>query len=360
MSAPFVSVEQLAIDYGEFRAVDEVSFGIEAGQQVTLLGPSGCGKTTTLRAVAGLERPRAGRIVIDGKAVFDGATGVDAPPEKRGLSMVFQSYAIWPHMTVFENVAFPFRVRGRPASEAKPAVDKALALVDLARFADRPATMLSGGQQQRVALARAIAFGAKVVLLDEPLSNLDAQLRIQMRDELADLRRRLGFTALYVTHDQEEAFSLSDHIIVMRGGRIEQAGKPQDIYSSPRTRFVAEFLGVRNIVECELTGAGDDQAEARLANGSVLRGRHVDPGSGSASAAIAFRPGDVRLEDADTEGQGGSGVVIRSLFVGDHQHVFIQSGPIELCAHVRPRAGLEVGRTLFWRVAPNDCLIMRK
>ncbi len=357
MSAAFVSVEDLSIAYGGFQAVDRVSFGIDAGEQVTLLGPSGCGKTTTLRAVAGLERPSAGRILIDGKPAFDGAHGLDTPPEKRNLSMVFQSYAIWPHMTVFENVAFPFRVRGRPSVETRAAVERALALVDLARFAERPATMLSGGQQQRVALARAVAFGTKLVLLDEPLSNLDAQLRLQMRDELADLRKRLGFTALYVTHDQEEAFSLSDHIVVMRGGRIEQAGRPQEIYRNPQSRFVAEFLGMRNIIPCELAGTGEG---ARLPDGTVLRGRDVAPGTAIEDAAIAFRPGDVRLDDKPGEGQGGSGVVARSLFVGDVQHVFLRSGPVELCAHVRPRPGLDEGRTLFWRVTPEDCLILRK
>ncbi|MGO4175790.1 ABC transporter ATP-binding protein [Bosea sp. TAF32] len=357
MSPAFVSVEDLVIAYGDVRAVDKVSFGIAAGEQVTLLGPSGCGKTTTLRAVAGLERPRDGRILIDGKPAFDGGAGIDAPPEKRNLSMVFQSYAIWPHMTVFENVAFPFRVRGRPTAEVKPAVNKALELVDLARFADRPATMLSGGQQQRVALARAVAFGTKLVLLDEPLSNLDAQLRLQMRDELADLRKRLGFTALYVTHDQEEAFSLSDFVVVMRGGRIEQAGQPQEIYRNPRTRFVAEFLGVRNILPCELTNGSD---EVRLPDQTVLRGRDVEPKAAPEAPAIAFRPGDVRLDDQPGPGQGGSGVVTRSLFVGDVQHVFLKSGPVGLCAHVRPRPGLEEGKTLFWRVAPEDCLILRK
>jgi iron(III) transport system ATP-binding protein len=236
MSAGFLEVEGLVVRYGPVIAVDGIGFRVERGEHLTLLGPSGCGKTTTLRAIAGLEAPSAGRIVIDGMPVCDVVAGQNVPPERRGLSMVFQSYAIWPHMTVFENVAFGFRVRGIARGKARPAVERALALVDLAGLADRPATRLSGGQQQRVALARAIAYDTKIVLLDEPLSNLDAQLRLQMRTELRDLRRRLGFTAIYVTHDQEEAFALSDRIIVMRGGRIEQQGTPSEIHRAPCTR----------------------------------------------------------------------------------------------------------------------------
>jgi iron(III) transport system ATP-binding protein len=360
MNATFVSIEDLVLSYGQVKAVDRVSFTVGAGEHVTLLGPSGCGKTTTLRAVAGLERPLAGRIAIDGARVYDGAARLDVPPERRGLSMVFQSYAIWPHMSVFDNVAFPFRVRGRSKAAARPAVERALALVDLASFADRPATRLSGGQQQRVALARAIAFETKVILLDEPLSNLDAQLRIQMRSELADLRRRLGFTSIYVTHDQEEAFALSDRIIVMRGGQIEQQGTPAEIHRAPRTRFVANFLGVRNIVDAEIAaGARDGYVEARICDGTVLRAR--DPwGEGQPGrAAVAFRPSRVRLAAGST-GQGGKGVVTRSLFLGDDLQVFIRSGSIELCAQGRPAADLVEGKEVFWQVDPADCFIIRE
>jgi len=356
----FLEIERLSVDYGPIAAVDGVGFSIAKGEHLTLLGPSGCGKTTTLRAVAGLETPSAGRIVIDGTPVFDAGRGLNAPPERRGLSMVFQSYAIWPHMSVFDNVGFGFRVRGIGRAEARPAVERALALVDLAGFGDRSASRLSGGQQQRVALARAIACDSKVMLLDEPLSNLDAQLRIAMRAELNDLRRRLGLTSIYVTHDQEEAFALSDRIAVMRGGRIEQLGTPAEIYGEPRTRFVAGFLGMKNILDAEVRPAGGDgkPAEARISPDVVLRAR--DPfadGSAPRPAWIGFRPVDVRVE---TGGEGIAGIVVRSLFLGDVAHYYVRSGPIEICAHDRPRPELSEGREVRWRVDPDRCLVLRE
>jgi ABC-type Fe3+/spermidine/putrescine transport system ATPase subunit len=358
----FLEVERLVAGYGSVVAVDGVDFSVGKGEHVTLLGPSGCGKTTTLRAIAGLEAPTGGRIVIDGTPVCDVAAGRHTPPERRGLSMVFQSYAIWPHMTVFDNVAFGFRARGIGRATARPAVERALALVDLSGFGDRPATQLSGGQQQRVALARAIAYDSKVVLLDEPLSNLDAQLRVAMRTELRDLRRRLGFTAVYVTHDQEEAFALSDRIIVMRGGRIEQQGTPSEIHGAPRTRFVAGFLGMTNIFEAEMSPLADhpDVVEARLGPEIVLRARDPWPdGPVARPAAIGFRPTEVHLE-AGAAGEGTPGIISRTLFLGDVTHYYVRSGPIEICAHDRPRAELAEGRAVRWRVAPASCLVLRE
>jgi iron(III) transport system ATP-binding protein len=339
-----VTVDTLVVAYGGVRAVDAVSFTVEPGEHLTLLGPSGCGKTTTLRAVAGLERPASGRIAIAGKTVFDGATRIDAPPEARGLSMVFQSYAIWPHMTVAENVAFPLRARGVSRAETRAAVARALALVDLAGFADRPATRLSGGQQQRVALARAVAFGTDTVLFDEPLSNLDAQLRVQMRTELAELQRQLGFAAIYVTHDQDEAFALSHRILLMRAGRIEQQGTPADLYATPATRFAASFMGVRNILDAELRGG-----EARLADGSIVRAAGAD-----GPCALAFRPGAVVL------GTGQHATIRHVAFAGDLVQVFLRSGPIEICAHARPGPELQPGAEIQWHVPPGACLVLKE
>jgi iron(III) transport system ATP-binding protein len=358
----FVAVENLVVGYQGMTAVERISFTVAAGEHVTLLGPSGCGKTTTLRAIAGLENPTDGRITMDGTPIYDGSAGINIPPEKRGLSMVFQSYAIWPHMSVADNVAFPLRVRGASRKAARPQVEKALALVDLSNFADRPATRLSGGQQQRVALARAIAFETKVVLFDEPLSNLDAQLRVQMRSELADLRRRLGFTAIYVTHDQEEAYSLSDRIMVMRAGRIEQHGTPSEIHATPRTRFVASFLGMRNIFDADIVGsAGEAMVEARLGDGMVLRARDPWGGGRNGPAAVAFRPSAVGLEPKLAPGQQGrAGFVTRSLFAGDLSQIFIRSGPLEICAHTRARPDLVEGSTVAWHVAAEDCLVLRE
>jgi ABC-type Fe3+/spermidine/putrescine transport system ATPase subunit len=358
VTTAFLAVEGLIVRYGPVLAVDGVDFHVNRGEHVTLLGPSGCGKTTTLRAIAGLETPAGGRITIDHMLVVDSAQGRHIPPEQRGLSMVFQSYAIWPHMTVFDNIAFGFRVRGISRATARPAVERALSLVDLADFAARPATRLSGGQQQRVALARALAYDAKVVLLDEPLSNLDAQLRVAMRAELVELRRRLGFTAVYVTHDQEEAFALSDRIIVMRSGRIEQQGTPSEIHEAPRTRFVASFLGMKNIIPAELATIATGRVAARLTPDIVLHAR--DPWANGvipASVGIGFRPMDVQITPA---GDGTEGVITRSLYLGDVAHYTIQSGPIEITAYDRPRTELTEGSTVRWRVPPERCLVLRE
>ncbi|MCC7276672.1 MAG: ABC transporter ATP-binding protein [Alphaproteobacteria bacterium] len=358
----FLAVDDLVIAYGPVTAVDRVSFAVRRGEHVTLLGPSGCGKTTTLRAVAGLETPRSGRIAIDGTAVFDGAAGRNLPPERRGLSMVFQSYAIWPHMTVFDNVAFGFRARGVARAASRAPVERALAMVDLAAYAERPATRLSGGQQQRVALARAIAFDPKVILLDEPLSNLDAQLRISMRTELKDLQKRLGFTSIYVTHDQEEAFALSDRIIVMRAGIIEQQGTPEEIHAAPRTRFVANFLGVKNILDAEVAPLRDaaGMAEARVAPDVVLPARDPRRGEGRAPSAVCFRPINVRLApDRGGDQPGIAGVVSRYIFIGDLVHYFVRSGAVEICAYGLPDPALAEGRAVRWQVDPEHCLVLR-
>ena len=239
-----IEVRDLVVRYGAVVAVRGVTFTVGAGEHLTLLGPSGCGKTTTLRAIAGLERPASGEIRIGGSPVFSSAARVNVPAEDRGLSMVFQSYAIWPHMSVFDNVAYGLRVRKRPDAEVTARVREALDLVQLGDLGRRSAPKLSGGQQQRVALARAFVFSPSVLLFDEPLSNLDAKLRAEMRVELKELQRRLGITSVYVTHDLEEALAISDRIVVMRDGVIEQVGTPGEIYDRPRNTFVADFVGL--------------------------------------------------------------------------------------------------------------------
>jgi iron(III) transport system ATP-binding protein len=231
------------------HAVDDVSFTIEQGEFFTLLGPSGCGKTTTLRCVAGLERPQSGKIHLRGRAVFDAEERVFVVPNQRNIGMVFQSYAIWPHLTVFNNVAFPLKAAGqRNVKSTHDKVARALDLVGLGGFEERPATQLSGGQQQRVALARALVKEPDLLLLDEPLSNLDTKLRERMRSELKRLQRELGITTLYVTHDQMEGILLSDRIAVMNGGRILQLGKPDEVYERPDSQFVADFMGSTNLL----------------------------------------------------------------------------------------------------------------
>ena len=283
--------------FGPTPAVDRVSFSVRAGEIFTLLGPSGCGKTTTLRLVAGLEEPDGGEIRVNGKPVAAPSQGVFIAPDKRQMGMVFQSYAIWPHFTVFENVAFPLRVRRESGATIKERVRQALETVGLAGLDDRGATTLSGGQQQRVALARALVYTPAILLLDEPLSNLDAKLREQMRFEIRALQRKLQLTLLYVTHDQTEAMTLSDRIAVVNRGRFEQVGTPVEVYERPATAFVGEFLGRTVVLEGWVAKSGEKtwidlvQESGRLfvtskLCGSFQNGEHV---------RIVSRPEDIDI-----------------------------------------------------------------
>jgi iron(III) transport system ATP-binding protein len=348
-----VTVEALTVAHGSVPAVHNVSFTARRGEVLTLLGPSGCGKTTTLRAIAGLETPRQGRITIGNRTAFDAARGDNLPPERRGLSMVFQSYAIWPHMTVFENVAFGLRARGVASGELSGAVQRSLVLVGLGAFADRPATRLSGGQQQRIAPARSIARDPAVILLDEPLSNLDAQLRLAMRVEFKALQRRLELTAIYVTHDQEEALVLSDRIVVMRDGVIEQTGMPAEIHDSPSSRFVAEFVGVSNILPCDVI-TRNGASIALVSGGVQLPVRQTELAE---SACVCFRPINVRLSlRPDPSAQAA--VVLSASYLGDLMQYELRSGDLVICARGLPNPELTPGATVFWSVAPDACFLV--
>lgn len=292
-----ITIRDLTMRYGDTTAVDHLNLDIRSGRMLVLLGPSGCGKTTTMRCIAGLERPQGGVIKIGDRVVFDAATNISVPTHKRKVGMVFQSYAIWPHMTVAENVAFPLKMQRMPKSEIKERVEEVLEMVGLAGFGERNATKLSGGQMQRVAVARSVAMRPGVLLFDEPLSNLDAKLRDKLRFELREIQQKLQLTGVYVTHDQGEALALADEIIVMNQGRIEQRDEPVKLYESPTSPFVADFLGVDNIFKgvvggdgvIELGGGLRVSIEHGVAEGVGVdvwfRADHVEIGQREAAAA---------------------------------------------------------------------------
>jgi ABC-type Fe3+/spermidine/putrescine transport system ATPase subunit len=357
-----IEVQDLHIHYGEVPAVRGVSFDVAPGEQLTLLGPSGCGKTTTLRAIAGLEQPTTGEIRIGGAPVYSSKQRVNIPAEKRGLSMVFQSYAIWPHMTVFENVAYGLRVRRESATQISEKVDRALDMVQMRPFRDRGASQLSGGQQQRVALARAFVFQPSVLLFDEPLSNLDAKLRADMRIELRELQHRLGITSVYVTHDLEEALAMSDRIVVMRDGAIEQIGSPSDIYNLPRNAFVADFVGSANLIRGRLRPdlAADGRAALETTGGQIVygvtHGRPLGP-----EPTFCVRTVHLRLSATrPAEARNVWPVRVRAcVFQGDFTQAHVVWGERELIvrAAMAPGAVAE-GAEAFLSVDPARCVLL--
>jgi iron(III) transport system ATP-binding protein len=329
-----VVLEGVSRRFGAVTAVDSVGLTVVDNEFVTLLGPSGCGKTTTLRMVAGLEQNDDGRITIGGNVVSDAPKKLFVPPDKRNLGMVFQSYAIWPHLSVYENVAYPLKVRKLPAAQVRERVTAALRLVEMEPYADRPAPLLSGGQQQRVAIARALSFEPQVLLLDEPLSNLDSRLRASTGDELRALQRRLKITTLYVTHDQDEAMSLSDRVVVMQQGRILQVGPPETIYQRPASRAVAAFFGSPNllparVVTCERIDDNDTYAltaeGAEGWHGHCLAGRAFERG---AETLVMTRPEDMVVADAGTTAtptrNAWRGTVISSTFRGPRRSMVVE------------------------------------
>jgi iron(III) transport system ATP-binding protein len=351
-----------ATGQADVQAVDGISLSVEGGQLLTLLGPSGCGKTTTLRCIAGLERPDGGRIVIGGITVFDSAGGVFVPPSDRGIGMVFQSYAIWPHMTVFENVAFPLRVardRSYNAAEIKERVGRTLDMVRLNGFEGRSATQLSGGQQQRLAFARGLVREPKILLLDEPLSNLDAKLREQMRFELKRLQRSLGITTVYVTHDQSEALALSDEIAVFNAGRIIQRGSPQDIYRNPQSQFVADFIGSANFLSGTILGeAGADGLISVTTKQGIFRCSFGGDAAPGRSILVTARPEDLTLHESHP-GNGLNvltGKVANRVFLGEVIDYVIDFGGHEFRVRARPEFDFHIGQAVHVGIPPHKCV----
>lgn len=352
-------VKDYPLDQGWHRAVDGIDFEVKEGMFYSLLGPSGCGKTTTLRCVAGLERQDAGRITIGGEVVAEGETYL--PPERRALGMVFQSYAIWPHMNVFENAAFPLRVvKPKPSkAEVKRRVEEMLELVQLGGFADRPATQLSGGQQQRLAFARALIRHPRLLLLDEPLSNLDAKLRDRMRDELRDLQRRLGITTLYVTHDQVEALTLSDRIAVMDGGHIVQQGTPQQIYQRPASRFVAGFVGSASFLPGVIAGPAEGGRMCVKVGHGVIEVACPPGAAVDHPVTLSVRPESVVVHVDGRSAPNRVPATVRSvLFVGDAIDCRIDLGGPVILARLHPRTQVAPGDTVSVELAVEDITVI--
>jgi iron(III) transport system ATP-binding protein len=359
------TIENLQKSYvasgAEVRAVDGISLEVETGKLITLLGPSGCGKTTTLRCLAGLERPQGGRIVIGNRTMFDSAKRIFVPASDRGIGMVFQSYAIWPHMTVFENVAFPLRVarkRKYSAAEITERVSRMLDMVQLTGYARREATQHSCGQQQLLAIARGVEHEPAFVLLDEPLSNLDAMLREQMRLELKRLQRTLGVTTVYVTHDQSEALALSDEIAVFDTGRIVQRGTPQQIYREPKTPFVADFVGSANFLPGTVRGSDGGLTAVDTPHG-VMRCVFAEPIGTGTKAFVTARPEDITLYDAGGAPPAGSnalrGKIVNRVFLGEVVDYIVDLGDRELRARVRSD-DFQIGQTVTLAVPAQKCV----
>jgi iron(III) transport system ATP-binding protein len=344
------------------KAAQDVTFTVEEGHLFTLLGPSGCGKTTTLRSIAGLERPRAGEISVKGRVVYSSSNGVFIAPNRRGFGMVFQSYAIWPHMNVFENTAFPLEVGDRhyTRTQIRDNVMRVLTAVQLDQLADREATMLSGGQQQRLALARALVMEPALLLLDEPLSNLDAKLREKMRFELKRLQRELKITTVYVTHDQSEALALSHQIAVMNEGRIQQIGRPRDVYERPANQFVADFVGNTNFIEGTLYAVGPGLSlTVRTGIGDIKVSTDL-PVKRDERVTISVRPEDVELSETRPQGQNvWEGRVEQKVFLGEAIDFRVTVGTRELLSRQHPTLRTPVGGAIFVQLDPEKCVLLK-
>jgi ABC-type Fe3+/spermidine/putrescine transport system ATPase subunit len=362
-SGQYLEVQGLVKWFGTDRAVDDVSFGVARGKFLTLLGPSGCGKTTTLMSIAGLHGIDAGKITVGNAVYTSKKEGIFLPPEKRDIGMVFQSYAIWPHMTVAQNVAYPLEIRKVPRAEIDDRVAQVLRLVGLGDMATKLATQLSGGQQQRAALARAIVSQPRLLLFDEPLSNLDLKLREQMRLELKRIQHEVGITSIYVTHDQAEALVMSDDIIVMSKGRIEQKGGPHEIYARPVNAYVSNFIGVANLLKGRVlnangNGRGDVEVEAggRKAQVSCLLTGGMAPG---AEVVVSVRPENVAATRETGGGAQLEGEVTQAIFLGNSVDCRVRWGDFEWKVLAHPRAKLKAGEKVYLRLDPAHTLAVQ-
>jgi ABC-type Fe3+/spermidine/putrescine transport system ATPase subunit len=365
VAQPFLQLREVTKSFSGTAAIERVSLEIERGEFFTLLGPSGCGKTTTLRIVAGLEEPDEGEIYLDGEPLTIASRGLYVAPEKRKMGLVPQSYAVWPHLSVFENVAYPLKLRRWKQTAMRQQVTQVLALVGLAGLEERSATQLSGGQQQRVALARALVYSPAVLLMDEPLSNLDAKLRDQMREELKILQRKTGVTVIFVTHDQAEAMTLSDRIAVMNSGRVEQVGGPEEVYDRPMTPFVRDFLGTSLVLDARFAGqegcgalrVAIPCAEGNvtlLASPRVAKEHALEPG---AAVSVCVRPEHVTLTSRPEQVNSIAAVVDSVLFIGDRYECRVSIGTDRLLVHVPRSEKPQVGQKVFLNLPKGEITV---
>ena len=355
---PEIHVENLVKEFGDQRALDDVSFDVEEGELFTLLGPSGCGKSTTLMSIAGFQHPEAGRIAVGDDTFVDAARKIAVPAEQRNLGIVFQSYAVWPHMTVFENLAFPLKVRKLKRDAIRTRVREVLELVEMAPYEQRYPHQLSGGQQQRVALARALVYSPSVLLLDEPFSNLDAKLRERARAWVKELQGSLGLTTIFVTHDQDEALSMSDRVAVMSAGEVQQIGTPEEIYRHPANRFVAEFVGRVNLIE-GLVAGGEGGGVVVDVTGSAHRLTVQDGAGASGDVTIAVRPEAVtvmRLDDRSVNGTNTWEADVATVaFLGDHYEYEVNAGTVALTVQSSRRVE---GHRIRVHIPPDACAVV--
>ncbi len=352
MAPAHIALTVIGKRFGATVAVDDVTLTVEPGELLTLLGPSGCGKTTTLRIVAGLEVPTTGRVSIDG----DDVTAL--PPHARDVSMVFQSYALFPHLSVFENVAYGLRILRRPEAELRRAVAEALALTGLDGLEGRAPSALSGGQQQRVAVARALALRPRVLLFDEPLSNLDAKLRKRMRGEIRALQQRLGITALYVTHDQAEALAISDRIAVMEAGRVRQLAAPMEVYTRPATRFVADFIGEANFLPGEVVGRDERGVRVRIGPAVVTV---PDAAAAVGRVTLVARPEAIRIHTVEPgSGNGLPGEIERAAYLGTAAEYVVATpvGPVAVTDPLMPEGLLTPGTKVWLALGPRGVALL--
>ncbi len=368
----FVEVRNLFKTFpGDVKAVNDVSFTVPKGKFLTLLGPSGCGKTTTLRCMAGLEKAETGEIIVDGEFYYSAERKITLPPHKRNIGMVFQSYAVWPHMNVFDNIAYGLRMKKVDKEEIKKKVKGVVALVGLEGLEERGVTKLSGGQQQRVALARALVYNPKLLLFDEPLSNLDAKLRERMRLELIKLQREIGITSIYVTHDQAEAMVISDEIIVMRDGKIEQIGNAGSIYNRPKSKFVADFIGIANFLDGEVIekrSRGSKFGLVEISNGGnrfsvkSIISENMHAGE---KVVIFFRPEKTEVKRVKSNQEGKEvntfeGKISTLVYLGNFIDCRVMIGDKEIRAQIPDIKDLNENDEVLIEIAAENCVCLKK